>query len=316
MNKEEATLIAIDGGGSKTRGIIKRADEILYTIEAGTTRIGAVGVGESTERVLNMVRDLCNKSGIDSSEVDAVVVGLAGVWLEEEKQRSTQLLKTLARNSKITINDVMVTSDAEIALEGVLGGRNGIALIAGTGTITLGKISNKEVVRCGGWGIELDDEGSGAWIGREGLTAIVRAVDGRSKSTKLFDMLAERYPMVKKERPRTIVSAYSERMFEYQSLTPMVMKCAEDGDDVCYSIIETSAQHLVDGILAIRRQFKKTNEKIELACMGGMLENDTLLSRLLYKKLESEKSINVVTPYGSALDGAVSLAFKLLNDFE
>ncbi|MBS1536754.1 MAG: hypothetical protein JST20_03275 [Bacteroidetes bacterium] len=316
MNKDEVTLIAIDGGGSKTRGILKRSNEIICTIEAGSTRIGAVGVGESTERVLNIIRDLCHRSEIDSSEVDAIVVGLAGVWLEEEKQRSTQLLKTLARNSNITINDTMITSDAEIALEGVLGGKNGIALIAGTGTITLGKINNKEVVRCGGWGIELDDEGSGAWIGREGLTAIVRAVDGRSKSTKLFDMLAERYPMVKKDRPRTIVSAYSERIFEYHSLTPMVMKCAEDGDDVCYSIIETSAQHLVDGILAVRRQFSNSKEKVEIACMGGMIENDTLLSRLLYQILGKEKNIKVVKPYGSALEGALSMAFKLLNEYE
>ena len=316
MNKEDVTLIAIDGGGSKTRGILKKGNEVISSIEAGSTRIGAVGVGESTERVLNIIRDLCNRAGIDSSEVDASVIGLAGIWLDEEKQRSTQLLKTLARNSNITINDTIITSDAEIALEGILGGRNGIALIAGTGTITLGKISDKEVVRCGGWGIELDDEGSGAWIGREGLTAIVRAVDGRSKQTKLFDKLVGKYPMVKKDRPRTIVSAYSERIFEYHSLTPMVMECAVDGDEVCYAIIETSAQHLVDGILAIRRQFGKAKEKIELACMGGMIENDTLLSRLLYQKLEKEKNINVVKPYGSALEGALSLAFKLINEYE
>lgn len=316
MNKDELTLIAIDGGGSKTRGIIKKGDEILCTIVAGTTRIGAVGVGESCERLVNMIRDLCNRTTIDSSEIDAIVIGLAGVWLEEEKLRSNQLIKTLARNSKITINDLLVISDAEIALEGVLGGKNGIALIAGTGTITLGKISDGEIVRSGGWGIELDDEGSGAWIGREGLNAIVRGIDGRSEQTALYDVLIGQYPMLQKDKPRTIVSAYSERIFEYHSLTPLVMKCAENGDAICYDIIDRSAKFLVDNIVSVRRKYIDSNAIIEVACMGGMLENETLLLRLLNKYLKDIKNITVVQPVGTALDGALQLGQNLINEYE
>lgn len=316
MNKEDLTLIAIDGGGSKTRGIIKKGDELLCTIVAGTTRIGAVGVGESCERLLNMIRDLCHRTEIDSSEIDAIVIGLAGVWLEEEKLRSSQLIKTLARNSKVTINDLLVISDAEIALEGVLGGNNGIALIAGTGTITLGKIKDGEIVRSGGWGIELDDEGSGAWIGREGLNAIVRGIDGRSEQTALYDMLIEQYPMLKKDKPRTIVSAYAERIFEYHTLTPMVMKCAENGDAICYDIIDRSAKHLVDNIMSVRRKYINSKDIIEVACMGGMLENDTLLLRLLNTYLQEVQSISVVRPVGTALEGALRLGHKLIQEFE
>jgi len=126
------SIIGIDGGGTRTRGILYNDGKILAKSGSGTTRVGAVGVGESCERLLNVIADLCTQAAIDSSEIDAVVIGLAGVWLDEEKRRSTQLMKTLARTQKMVLNDIIVISDAELAVEGAFGGDNGIVLIVGT----------------------------------------------------------------------------------------------------------------------------------------------------------------------------------------
>ena len=83
--------------------------------------------------------ELCRRAELESTELDTVVAGLAGVWLEEEKMRSTHLLKTLARGHDFTINDLMITSDAELAVEGAFEGKDGIVLIVGTGSIGIGK---------------------------------------------------------------------------------------------------------------------------------------------------------------------------------
>ena len=239
------TIIGIDGGGTKTHGILYRDGKIISEMKAGTTRIGAVGVGESCERTLNVITELCKKADTETSEIDAVVIGLAGVWLEEEKKRAQQLMKTLSRGQSMQLNDLIVTSDAEIAIEGAFQGEEGIMTIVGTGSIALGKVGKSKLIRCGGWGIELDDEGSGAWIGREGLTAVVRALDGRSKYTKIATIIAELYPTINLAVPRTIVKAYSERAFEYQNLTPFIMKAAEDGDEVSLEIITRAANRLL-----------------------------------------------------------------------
>ena len=161
-NKRDYTIIGIDGGGTRTRGILYRNGEIQARSNAGTTRVGTVGVGESSERILNIIADLCAQKDIDTAELDAVIVGLAGVWLDEEKKRSTQLIKTLARTQNMALNDLIVISDAELAVEGAFAGEHGIVMIVGTGSIGLGKITKDKLIRCGGWGIELDDEGSGA----------------------------------------------------------------------------------------------------------------------------------------------------------
>lgn len=312
--KSDYTIIGIDGGGTRTRGVIYRNKEIIATSNAGTTRIGAVGVGESCERLLNVISDLCDKAELDSEEIDVVVIGQAGVWLEEEKKRSTQLLKTLARSQKLALNDLIVTSDAELAVEGAFEGKNGIVLIVGTGSIAIGRLGKNKYIRSGGWGIELDDEGSGAWIGKEGLTAAVRGIDGRDIHTSFTDALAELFPTIDLKNPRTIVKAYSERNFEYQMLTPTVMKCAEDGDAKCLDIIERSSFHLTELLEALLKQYP--SHPVPVALMGGIIEADTLLAKMLIERVKNNPKIKYTKPKGNAIEGAIRIGEALLEIVE
>jgi N-acetylglucosamine kinase-like BadF-type ATPase len=312
--KNDYTLIGIDGGGTHTRGILQRQGKIIAESKSGTTRIGAVGVGESCERLLNVITDLCEQASIGSEELDAVVIGLAGVWLDEEKKRSAQLLKTLARGQDIVLNDLLVTSDAELALEGAFKSGEGIVLIVGTGSIGIGRVGKDKLIRCGGWGIELDDEGSGAWIGREGLTAIVRAIDGRGKATKLTKIISDTYPSIDIGEPRTIVKAYSERAFEYHLLSPTIMKCASQGDEVCLEIINRAAYHLMEVLEALLKHYK--SQTVQVSFMGGIIDANTLLAKILTDKIKKHKKLKIAKPQGTALDGAIALGYRLLEEME
>lgn len=312
MKKNDHTIIGIDGGGTHTRGSLYRNGKIVARVKSGTTRIGAVGVGESCERTLNVITELCHQEEIDLNEVDAIVVGIAGVWLEEEKKRSQRLIKTLARGNFQTINDLIVTSDAEIALEGAFEGAKGMITIVGTGSIGLAYTGGPILERCGGWGIELDDEGSGAWIGREGLTAIVRSIDGRGKATALTQKITDLYPTISLEQPRTIVKAYNEGAFQYQMFTPIVMECAVDGDEVALDIIQRSAVHLAEIPMALQKYYPE-DEKIDVVLMGGIIDAKTLLQKLLVKELKKNKRLNLIEPKGSAIDGAIAMGHKLIE---
>ncbi|MDQ1265424.1 MAG: BcrAD BadFG protein [Bacteroidota bacterium] len=311
--KKEYTIIGIDGGGTHTRGILFRHEKIIAESKSGTTRIGSVGVGESCERLLNTINDLCEQGSIESAELDAVVIGLAGVWLDEEKKRSAQLLKTLARGQDIIMNDLLLTSDAELAIEGAFGGEQGIIMIVGTGSIAIGQIGRNKLVRCGGWGIELDDEGSGAWIGKEGLTGVVRALDGRGKPTMMTDIFDDLYPSIDISQPRTIVKAYSERAFEYHMLTPLVMQCATKGDEVCLDIIKRASKHLMELPETLLKFYKSPS--VSIALMGGIIEAKTLLSKMIEEEVNAHPQLKMVEPKGTALDGAISLGINLIEEF-
>jgi N-acetylglucosamine kinase-like BadF-type ATPase len=307
------TVIGIDGGGSKTRGRLVYGEQQVQRV-IGSTRVGVVGFTEACERVVQLLVDLTNDAGIDKSEIDAVVVGVAGIWLEEERQRFAHLLRIIARDSGFNLHDLIATSDAEIALRGAFGSDAGIMLIAGTGTITLGKNKQGDLIRSGGWGIEIDDEGSGAWIGKKGLSACVKAIDGRGVQTSLLDKLADRYPQISLKFPRTIVSAFMDKVFEYHHLTQMVLEEAENGDSVCLEIVKEAADRLHENIMAVAKNIPGI--PLPVSFLGGLLENNTLIARELLNKIKEKDSFNVVEPKGTALDGAIEYCFELVAKSE
>ncbi|HOV92030.1 MAG TPA: BadF/BadG/BcrA/BcrD ATPase family protein [Candidatus Kapabacteria bacterium] len=315
LQTENYTIIGIDGGGTNTRGaIFQNKQRVVEKKISSTARVGAVGLGESCERTLQMIIDLCNEAKIDVSEVDAVVVGLAGIWLDEEKRRAEGLLRTLARTQNIQINELVVISDAEIALEGALNGEEGILLIAGTGSIALARIGKTQLFRCGGWGIELDDEGSGAWIGREGLTALVRSLDGRGEKTKLLaklktDKIIGQY--IDEKNPRIIVKAFNERKIEYSMITKPVMECAADDDSICYNIIQNAKIHLLELPNTLSKKFK--SKKIKITLLGGIFENNTFLGNELKVELEKSPKFELIEHKGTALDGAYLIGEKIIK---
>lgn len=315
VQTENYTIIGIDGGGTNTRGaIFQNGKRLIEKKVSSTARVGSVGLGESCERTLKMIIDLCNDAKIESSEVDAVVVGLAGIWLDEEKRRAEGLLRTLARTQSLQINELIVLSDAEIAFQGALNGEDGILLIAGTGSIALARVGKSQLNRCGGWGIELDDEGSGAWIGREGLTALVRSLDGRGEKTKLLeklksDKLIGQY--IDEKNPRIIVKAFTERKIEYSMITKPVMDCAVDGDKICYDIILKAKTHLLELPNTLAKNFK--NKKIKITLLGGLFENNTFLGKELKDELEKSSKFELIEHKGTALDGAYLIGKEIIN---
>jgi N-acetylglucosamine kinase-like BadF-type ATPase len=94
--------------------------------------------------------------------IDSLVVAARGVWTPGERGVVRRRLRGLARR-------VEVISDVEAASLGALDGRPGILVLAGTGSIVLGRDGEGRVARAGGLGPLIGDEGSAFWLGREWL---------------------------------------------------------------------------------------------------------------------------------------------------
>jgi N-acetylglucosamine kinase-like BadF-type ATPase len=94
--------------------------------------------------------------------VASLVVAARGVWTPAERSGLRRRLRRVAGR-------VEVISDAEGALLGALGGRPGLLVLAGTGSIVLGRDHRGRLARAGGLGPLLGDEGSAFWLGREWL---------------------------------------------------------------------------------------------------------------------------------------------------
>jgi N-acetylglucosamine kinase-like BadF-type ATPase len=171
-------VLGIDAGGSKTTALL--AD--------GSGRI--IGEGRSSganlhtdgelqvEKVFHSVIEQATE-GRDTA-IAAACLGIAGVDREADFRIVGDIMRRLGFRSNL-----LIVNDALIALVAGAGASPGVVVISGTGSIAYGVSHRGLAARAGGWGPTLGDEGSGYWIGRRALAAVVRDVDGRGPGTQL-----------------------------------------------------------------------------------------------------------------------------------
>ena len=181
-------IVGIDGGGTKTKlTVCTLAGEIVHSVVAGPSNILSSGYETARQAIRDVMQMGMIDTGYGLENCMALCIGVAGAARTHVKEQ----LETIIREKGYS-NALVITHDAETALVGGTGGREGLLVIAGTGAICFGK--NKEGVthRVGGWGHIIGDEGSAYRIGVHILNAVMKAYDGRGKKTCLTPLLLER----------------------------------------------------------------------------------------------------------------------------
>lgn len=288
----------IDGGGTKTRVVcVTAGGEPLATGVFGPFNLNSIGK-ERFAALLDEIGAYLTSLG----SCEALCIGSAGI--------SNQAMIQLVSDAMLRygIHNWKLVGDQEIALYGALDGQPGIALIAGTGSICFGRGEDATTARSGGWGHLLGDEGSGYALGRDALAAVARAWDGYGTQTRLTQLLASEFHL---STQREIISyAYGGDKSCIAALSRIVEQAAREGDDVAQEIIRENAAKMVllVGAVAKRLHLGAT----EVAMLGGMLENDTLLRAAFRKEMAAaHPEITCVAPRHDAATGAVMMAKNL-----
>ena len=168
-------VAAIDGGGTKTAAALAdRRGGVSFLPEAPGCNPQD---GPDWARVLRgtLTRALHTPGG-----VDAVVLGLPGFG--EVPRHDAEVLTLLGDLLKVPFEPM---NDVFLAHLGGFGGGSGVLVLSGTGSMAVAR-GPLGMVRVGGWGDVIGDEGSAGWIGREALTLAARALDGRAPEALPF----------------------------------------------------------------------------------------------------------------------------------
>lgn len=301
-------FVGIDGGGTKTKCVC--ADDklkIISQVEAGATNPHTVGFDQSAERLFNLIRHARLRAKVKT--VDSVVIGIAGGGRVEHSEKLIKKINNLAGSTKVLWKKLNLLSDAEIAIEGAFSGRPGFILISGTGSIIIGKDKSGEIIRAGGFGKIIGDEGSGYSIGKKGLNAVAREFDGRGKKTLLTDILKKNFGI--SNQHILIKNVYSGE-FDIAAIAESVIIAAEKNDLVCIRILQTEINELLSHIRTI---IKRTDEKkINLCLGGGLLSSRNYYSAQLKRRInETFEDIVIRKADYSPEMGAVLLAKKYLE---
>src|SRR5437588_9656683 len=179
---------------------------------------GELGV----EKVLHEVME----SAIGDRDItpSAICLGMAGVDREDEARVVRAIMRRIGHKARI-----VVVNDALIALVAGAQDAPGIVIVSGTGSIAYGRNANGEAARAGGWGHMIGDEGSGYWIGREALTAVMRAGDGRGPATRLTREILAHFNVDDESRLPRIVYDRDAPRASVAALGPIAQRGAEEG---------------------------------------------------------------------------------------
>ncbi|HEV3048662.1 MAG TPA: BadF/BadG/BcrA/BcrD ATPase family protein, partial [Longimicrobium sp.] len=272
-----STFAGVDGGGTRSTLVLADAAGAELARVAGPAGIVDPRHPErSAEVIADLVRLAVSQAGV-AQKPAALCAGLAGVGNEAER---VAVEKALASTG--VAGAVRIVSDGEIALHGAFGGGAGVLLIAGTGSVAYGLGPDGTRGRCGGWGMMVGDEGSGYAIGRSGLAAALRSVDGREGETQLLPALLE---ALKLDGP-TGMPPWAGRASksDIAALARPVLEVAAAGDPLALRVVEHHARELASHVIALAHRLGPWPGDVPVVFHGGVLRSGlyaTLVDRQL-----------------------------------
>ena len=233
----ERYFVGVDGGGTKTALVAATAEgkEISLAV-CGPLNYNFIGLDEALENLAKGIEML------DLPKGSIAAVGIGDPSIDDESE-SPMAQEFAARATTLLGVPVYVRSDAYMTLFALTGGKKtGILIISGTGSMTIGENEAGEVSVVGGWGRLTGDEGSGYYIGREGICAALRAADGVAPKTELTDAALKYFGAV---APRDLIAVfYGAEEPDIAGFSRSVAECAEKGDTVANGILLDAAAHL------------------------------------------------------------------------
>jgi len=267
------TYAGVDGGGTKTAfvAVDERGTE-LARIVTPTSNPAIIGFERSADVLIGGFAELAAAAGT-SLPFDGAWIGLSGFDRPGDRERLTPHLAE-------SVREIQLTNDAELVLASLPEGI-GIVVIAGTGSISIGRNAVGDKTRAGGWGHIFGDEGSAWGLSVETLRAIACWVDGRGPETSLVEKVMTHWELTDPFGiiTRTYDPATTKK--DIAQLARLTVQAYAEGDDVAREIVEQQASLLARQVLAVANRLGFT-EAIPLAMTGGLLlHGDAYRERLL-----------------------------------
>lgn len=258
-------VVGIDAGGTKTMCLL--ADETGHIISEA--RAGGANLSTAGELAVEKTLHEVMEEAIGGRDImpAAICLGMAGVDRPSDGRTVRAIMRRISGKAR-----VVVVNDALVALVAGAGDNPGIVVISGTGSIIYGRNRENRAARSGGWGFVLGDEGSGYWIGKRALSAVMRANDGRGPRTLLTEKLLAHFGL---DQPSDLVQLvyYKDMPLpEFARLGALVEEARQAGDEVATGILRAAAAELALGAESVVRRLDMMRECFPFVLAGGMFQ--------------------------------------------
>jgi N-acetylglucosamine kinase-like BadF-type ATPase len=271
-------VLGIDAGGTKT--VCHLADgngTLINEARAGGANLQASGELHVEKVIHDVMEDAIGSRDIVPA---AICLGIAGVDRPEDSTVVRGIMRRIGYKAR-----TLVLNDALVALEAGAPGLPGVVIISGTGSIAYGRNSRNEGARAGGWGHVLGDEGSGYWIGRAALRAVLREADRRGPTTALTPLLLRHFGIT--EAQNLIHEVYQNKLrpAAIGALAHCVQEAFTGRDEAAIGILRGAADELEAFGVSVAKRLRLEGEPFTFILGGGIFRavpwlRDELLRRL------------------------------------
>ncbi|HEY6778391.1 MAG TPA: BadF/BadG/BcrA/BcrD ATPase family protein [Thermoleophilaceae bacterium] len=292
--------LAVDAGQTEIRAALTGERGPRTATAPGVLRLGAMtGPDDVAAGLLAAVAGL----GALPEPAPPVGIGLSGFEAasEEDLRRVHELLRR-----ELGLQRVAIASDGLTSLLGALGDRPGAVVAAGTGAVCVAR-DGERMAKVDGWGSLLGDAGSGFAIGRAGLDAALRHVDGRGGSAALLKAAERRFGPVPELVERIHGAPVPTRAVA--GFAADVAREAGAGDELAAAILRDAGRELaISACAALERLFSPEDEAAVSYTGNVFLAGTLLLEPFAEELAERRPGTEILPPAGDSLDGAALLA--------
>lgn len=208
--------------------------------------------------------------------------GVGGAWagvtgLSAGSAEAAELARALADGLGLPPARVRVESDLDLAYRAHLAPGEGVLVYAGTGAIAYHLTAAGEVLRAGGHGPLLGDEGGGFFLGRAALRALLAHAErsGQAASGPLAAAVFGRvggadWPAIRRY-------AYGGGRSAVAALAPLVGEAARAGDPLALAILDAAGDALAE---LARALLDRLGGPLPVVLAGGALRvHERLVAR-------------------------------------
>ena len=286
-------ILGIDAGGSRTRVVFGSNTDLT----ANSLRTETFGPGNFRQigpsGIRSLVQDVTSRCHLVGLSDTLVVGGFAGAGTVESQ---AAIRSVLVEEGFHPDNVHTITSDGGLLLWAL--GNDGIALIAGTGSICIGRRQGSTPTdyveaRAGGYGYRLASEVGGYGLGIGAIDAAVRIEDGRRQQpTALYELVGECFRLTDLQQIIPHLYPTAEEKDEVRekvaTLAGGVLGAAANGDGVALGLVRKTVDELADLIQAV---FHKLGARPSRVGLHGGLFTDSHAHDLLLDPLTQHEAI-------------------------
>ena len=270
-----ASVLAVDGGGSKTDvALLRRDGSVLGAARvAGTDREGTWSHVEEAQLVPihAAIAEAAGRAGFDPDRRPLADVGsfcLAGADLPSDDRRLTGWIR---RNA--WVEEPILRNDTFAVLRAGTERSWGVAVVCGYGTNCSGVAPNGKISRFPAIGPISGDWGGANDLGPLAAWHAIRSQDGRGRKTTLERSVPAFFDL---RTPRQLMEAvYLDKIGEERlaELAPLVFREAGAGDAVAREIIDRQADEIVLMATTMIRRLRMRDLDVDVVLGGGIFRN-------------------------------------------